>query len=123
MVAGHRGSSSPRDSNRAEYLPPAKLPEPGSGAGAAVLPPEFKVFFFEFIQAVVIIASAGGTFGLVPLVLSDDFSKFFHQFALAHLQQWTCHLTMLDPATVSRGVLESLLSKASEAVLARLAEL
>ena len=61
--------------NRAEYLPPAKLP--GSGAGAAVLPPEFKVFFFEFIQAVIIIASAGVTLGLVPLVLSDNFAKFF----------------------------------------------
>ena len=39
------------------------------------------------------------------------------------MQRWTCHLAMLDPAAVSRDVLESLLSKASKAKLALLAEL
>ena len=61
---------------RPEYQAPTRLP--GSGGGAAVLPPEFKICFFEFIQALVIIASAGFTLGLVPLVLSEDFSKFFY---------------------------------------------
>ena len=58
-------------------------------------------------------------------MLSDNFSKFFHQFALAHLQRWTCNLAMLDPAAVLRNVLESLFSKwkASQAKLALLAEL
>jgi hypothetical protein len=96
---------------------------PSSGVGVAVLPPEFKIFFFEFIQALVIIASAGVTIGLIRLVLSDDFSKFFHQFALVHLQRWTCHIAMLNPEAVSRDAIESLLNKASEAELALLGEL
>ena len=59
-------------------IPGAGARLPSSGVGVAVLPPEFKIFFFEFIQALVIIASAGFTLGLVPLVLSEDFSKFFY---------------------------------------------
>ena len=104
-------------------IPGAGARLPSSGVGVAVLPPEFKIFFFEFIQALVIIESAGVTLELVLLVFSGDFSKFFHQFALAHLQRWTCHIAMLNPAAVSRGALDNLLNKASEAELALLGEL
>jgi hypothetical protein len=110
-----------RLAGRPEYVTPPCLP--GSGGAAAVLPPEFKPFFFELVVAITILAAAGETLGLVPVLFSDDLAKFFHQFALARLQRWTSHIAILDPAAVTDLDLEALLADAPPAEIAVLSEL
>jgi hypothetical protein len=78
------------------YVAPARLP--GSSEGAAVLPPKLKPFLYEILLTIAIVAAAGETLGLTPVILSDDFHKFFHQFALAPSQRWTSHPLVPDPA-------------------------
>ena len=95
----------------------------GSGGAAAVLPPELKPFFFELVVSITILAAAGETLGLVPVLFSDDLHKFFHQFALARLQRWMSHIVILDPAAITDADLEALLADAPPAEIAILSEL
>ena len=106
---------------RAEYHVPARLP--GSGGGAAVLPPELKPFFFELMTVIVLMAHVGGILGLEPVIMSDDLAKFFHQFALSHLQRWTSHIMMLGPEDDVHAAMEELLSTASARELSIIDEL
>ena len=106
---------------RAEYVPPARLP--GSGDGAAVQPAELKAFFFELLVTISVLAHAGAPLGLVPVTISDDFAKAFHQFALALVQRWTSHIMMLDPGAEFDAELEQLWAGLGAAELAVISEL
>lgn len=106
---------------RAEYEVPELLP--GSGGEAAILPPEFKPFFFELMLMIIHVWVPGRALNLEPVGLSDDLAKFFHQFALSHLQRWACHMMILDPLADSYAELDALLSSAGPAELAIISEL
>jgi len=55
-----------RLAGRPEYEAPPCLP--GSGGAAPVLPPELKPLFFELVVSITILAAAGETLGLVPVL-------------------------------------------------------
>ena len=66
-----------------------------------------------------IIGHAAYLCGSDVYIATDDARDWFHQFALAVLQCWTCGMFRLDPAAFSEGDLDAALS----IVLARCLEM
>ena len=115
-VKGKASISAQVIAGRAPYREPAKLP--GSGEdGAAVLPPELKGFFFQLMQVIVIHDFMALVLGAEVYLLGDDFSKYFHLFALARRQQWACQIMTLDPAKVVEAA-QLIAEEAAEAMTA-----
>ena len=92
--------------------PPYRVPDvlPGSGPGAPVIPPEFKPFLFQFFVLVVVLTQCAHILGDEVVVSGDDFSKFFHQLALAIRQAPFAQLMALDPSAVTPEMMGRALS-------------
>ena len=82
-------------------------------------PQELKPFFADLLLAIIIIGYLAHQCGMDVYVLTDDAKDWFHQFALATLQYWTCGMLRLDPHGLERGDLDVAL----DIVLARCLEM
>ena len=82
-------------------------------------PQELKPFFADLLLAIIIIGYLAHQCGMDVYVLTDDAKDWFHQFALATLQYWTCGMLRLDPRGLERGDIDVALN----IVLARCLEM
>ena len=110
---------------RPPYTPPVVLP--GSDpVTAAVVPPELKAYFYMIMVSTTVLHHVAEILDMPVYLAGDDFSKFFHVFAIAHRQSWACQLMTLNPEQVVEATkeadIEAVFAKMNEAELAVIQE-
>ena len=108
-----------RDLFSAGLVEPSALGLSSWVGGRWAWPQELKPFFADLLLAIIIIGYLAHLCGMDVYVLTDDAKDWFHQFALATLQYWTCGMLRLDPRGLEAGDLDVAL----DIVLARCLEM
>ena len=118
-IRRHAESSGPRDAFPAGLAEPAPPASRSWAGGRWDWPQELKPFFSDLLLAIVILGYMAHLCNEDVYVAADDAKDWFHQFALAVLQCWTCGMFRLDPVAFTDGDLDTALS----IVLARCLEM